>query len=83
MLTAREVERHFEGNDGDNALNALFTHPQQTKPLLSSEAFYGLPGDIVKAIEPFTESDSVAVLSNILTAYGCPVGCRNQWAING
>jgi hypothetical protein len=74
MLTAHEVEHHFEDNGRDNALNALFAHPRQTKPVLSCEALYGLPGKIVKAIEPFTESDLVAVLSNILTAFGNIVG---------
>ena len=67
----RQEQPSKEESDGDNA---LFTHPQQPKPLLSPEALYGLPGEIVKAIEPFTEADLVAVLSNILTAFGNVVG---------
>jgi len=72
----RVVSEHLlnSGNpgDGDNSLNSQSV--QQPKPALSAEALHGLPGDIVRAIEPFTESDSVAVLSNTLTAFGNVVG---------
>ncbi|MGH7783994.1 MAG: DUF3987 domain-containing protein, partial [Candidatus Binatia bacterium] len=37
-------------------------------------ALYGLAGDIVGAIAPFTESDTVATLVNILTAFANCVG---------
>ncbi len=43
-------------------------------PTLPPAALYGLPGEIVRAVEPFTEADPVAVLVNILVAFGNLVG---------
>jgi hypothetical protein len=43
-------------------------------PVLQEEALYGLPGEIVKAIEPHTEADRVAVLVNLLCAFGNAIG---------
>ena len=43
-------------------------------PLLADEALQGLPGEIVKAIEPHTEADPVAILVNLLSAFGNAVG---------
>jgi hypothetical protein len=49
-----------------NSSNSSNSYQQQLKPELKPEALYGLPGDIAKAIEPYSESDPVAILSNIL-----------------
>ena len=43
-------------------------------PILEDEALCGLPGDVVKAIEPHTEADPVAVLSSLLAAFGNAIG---------
>ena len=43
---------------------------------LAPEAFYGLAGRIVKAIEPHTEADVAALLMNILVAAGALFGDR-------
>ena len=43
-------------------------------PTLEEEAYYGLPGEIVHAIEPHTEADPVAVLINLLCAFGNAIG---------
>ena len=48
--------------------------PAPTWPTLPSEALHGLPGDIVKAVDPYTEADPVAILANILVAFGNIVG---------
>ncbi len=37
-------------------------------------AFTGLPGKIVRAVEPYTESDPIAVLTNFIVALGNAVG---------
>jgi hypothetical protein len=34
------------------------------------EALYGLAGDIVRAIDPYTEADKVAVLATLLAMFG-------------
>lgn len=41
---------------------------------LAEEAFYGLPGEIVRAIEPHTESDSAALLIQLHVAFGNLIG---------
>lgn len=39
-------------------------------PEISPEAFYGLAGEIIRAIEPHTESDPFAILIQLLAAFG-------------
>ena len=41
---------------------------------LEPEAFHGLAGDIVRAIEPHSEADPAALLVQLLAAYGNAVG---------
>ena len=44
------------------------------KPTLKLEALHGLPGEIVQAIDLYTEADMVAVLSNCLVLFGNVIG---------
>ena len=46
----------------------------QRWPVLSDDAYQGLPGHIVRAIEPHTEADPVAVLVSLLSAFGNACG---------
>ncbi|HEY9224617.1 MAG TPA: hypothetical protein VIP27_10760 [Variovorax sp.] len=41
---------------------------------LAEPAFHGLAGDVVRAIEPHTEADPVAILTQLLGAFGNCVG---------
>jgi hypothetical protein len=50
-------------------------------PSLSVEAYHGLAGDIVRAIEPETEADPAAVLISLLTAFGTAVGKSPHYAM--
>ena len=43
-------------------------------PQIAPEAFHGLAGRIVKAIEPYSEADPVAILSHVLVATGNMIG---------
>ena len=43
-------------------------------PVLREDALQGLPGHIVRAIEPHTEADPVAVLVTLLSAFGNACG---------
>jgi hypothetical protein len=43
-------------------------------PNLAPEALYGLPGDIIRAIDPFTEADPASVLIHVLAAFGNVIG---------
>lgn len=73
MIEPQEVEHHFKPDGRDNAHDT--PHRQrETKPTLSSEALHGLAGEIVRAIEPYSESDRVAILSNTIVAFGNVVG---------
>ncbi len=45
------------------------------------EAFYGLAGEIVRTINPYTEADPVAVLAHVLVAFGNVVGSRPHFRV--
>lgn len=52
-------------------------HPQASASWpepLADEAFHGLAGDVVKTIDPHTEADPAAILTNFLTSFGSAVG---------
>src|SRR5258705_12090319 len=74
MLDPREVEDHFEPARGVNSHFSLNSQPLQVFPSINQAAFYGLAGDIVETIEPFTEADPIAILVNTLTAFGNVIG---------
>lgn len=44
------------------------------EPVLDDQALYGLAGEIVRAIDPYTEADPVATLLNILVGVGNLIG---------
>ncbi len=48
---------------------------------LNEAAFHGLAGEIVKAIEPHSEADSVALLINLLTGFGNVIGCGSWFMV--
>jgi hypothetical protein len=52
-------------------------------PTLAEEAYCGLPGEIVRAIEPHTEADPVAVLMNLLCAFGNAIGRGAHMRVEG
>lgn len=43
-------------------------------PVLSETAYYGLPGYIVRTIEPHTEADNAALLIQLLAGFGSLIG---------
>jgi hypothetical protein len=50
-------------------------------PSLDSEALYGLPGEIVRSIDPYTEADPAAVLIHVLAAFGNIIGSQAHAAV--
>jgi hypothetical protein len=63
------------GKGKDNSFNSLNSYrPAEKRPTLDPEALHSLAGDIVKAIDPYTEADPVAVLTNIIVSFGNVVG---------
>jgi hypothetical protein len=64
------------GDEGDG----ISTRPW---PVLDQAALYGLPGEVVKAIEPHTEADPVAILAQFLVAAGNAIGRGPHYAVEG
>lgn len=64
----------------DNSVENWESKPAQPWPVLNENALYGLPGEIVRAIEPHTEADPVAILVQFLCMFGVLVG-RNAYFV--
>ncbi len=59
----------------ESGIAAVWTPSANTWPEpLADEAYYGLPGEIVRAIEPHTESDPAALLLQLLVGTGNLIG---------
>jgi hypothetical protein len=77
---ARSISRYPGGGSNHYKLATSFASdspqniPNQWPPPLEAEAFHGLAGEVVWAIEPHTEADPAAVLVNFLVAFGNAVG---------
>lgn len=56
--------------------NGSSRSPSFAAPMLEpdSAAFRGLPGDVVRALTPYTEADPAGLLLNVLTGFGSMVG---------
>lgn len=48
---------------------------------IDKAAFPGLPGEIIRAVEPHTESDPIAILIQTLTAFGNVIGPGPHWKV--
>lgn len=62
-----------------NSLNSLNSHPLEDKVPTSTMlngAYYGLLGDIVKAIEPHSEADPMAILIQMMSVFGNVIGLK-------
>src|SRR5262245_19474201 len=80
MRSVASEEDHITDKHDAVSFNSLNSYAH-TKPTLAKEALHGLAGDFVRSIEPFTEADPVAVLSNLLTAYGNIIGHRPHFKV--
>jgi hypothetical protein len=61
--------------EAENAPTAILASPSLEWPApLAPEAFQGLAGEIVRVIEPHTESDPAAILLQTLVCFGALVG---------
>ena len=70
-------QRYGPGPTNDAGLishNSLISHVRGWPQPLEKEAYYGLAGEIVQAIEPHTEADPAALLVQLLVAFGSTVG---------
>jgi hypothetical protein len=65
--------------DGQHPTRAMIVASPRTRldprwPRLAREAFHGLAGHLVEAIDPYTEADPVATLAHTLAAVGNLIG---------
>jgi hypothetical protein len=72
--TARAQERNRAIDAADDRASVAPVREWPTPP--DPVAYHGLAGDIVGAIEPHTEADPVALLVQLLVAFGSVVGRR-------
>ena len=75
----------LQASDTFNSLNSLISQPQVAPwpQCLAPEAFHGLAGKIVYALDPHTEADSAALLTNLLVAAGVLFGDKPHFRIGG
>ncbi len=52
-------------------------------PAVAPEAFHGLAGDLVRALEPHTEADPVALLASILAEFSAIIGRAPHLILDG
>jgi len=57
--------------------------PPTRWPTMAPEAFHGILGEIVKAIEPHSEADPAALLVQALTYFGNAIGRRPHFMVEG
>jgi hypothetical protein len=78
ILGEEVMERVYEWlqlrHSPSGSTTARQIHAPQWPDPLPKEAFHGLAGEIVQAIEPHTESDPAALLMQFLLAFGNAVG---------
>lgn len=63
-----------QGSKTDAGPKAFPIPDEALWPVLAEAAYNGLAGHIVREIEPHTEADPVALLANVLAAYGNAIG---------
>jgi hypothetical protein len=57
--------------------------PPKPWPIMSADAYVGLAGEVVRTIEPHTESGSAALLLQFLTCFGNAVGRGPHFRVEG
>ena len=57
--------------------------PLKAWPTMPAEAYVGLPGEVVRTLEPHTESDPVALLLQFLASFGSAVGRGPHYLVEG
>lgn len=62
------------GDEGDPEADASTHTDRRSFPVLSEKAYHGLPGEIVRLIEPHTEADNAALLIQLLAGFGSLIG---------
>lgn len=81
---AASVARYPVGKTSGGMASDSEAPPIETWPDPPSEAaYYGILGETVRAIEPHTESDPVAILGQLLIGFGNLVGGKPYYRVEG
>jgi hypothetical protein len=78
--TQESIDEHANGNTVEISKGSSGL-PPITGPNLMGEALYGLAGDIVKAVDQYTEADPAAVLVNVLVMFGNVIGRKAYFKV--
>jgi hypothetical protein len=81
-IRTAEVERILRAVPDSPAV-AKSEQPEPEWPKLADEAMYGLPGEIVRQIEPHSEADPVALLGHALVSFGNMAGPNPHYRVGG
>lgn len=73
-MTAREAASLFDAPPSNPAAASTLTAPAGWPVPPATAAHHGLPGQIVAALAPHTEADPVAILGQLLVAFGAATG---------
>lgn len=74
QAVAPQISRAETVGAGLSALPALNAHRAEWPQPLDEAAFYGLAGEFVRAVEPYTEADPAALLVTFLVEFASAVG---------
>jgi 5S rRNA maturation endonuclease (ribonuclease M5) len=77
---AVEFEAMEPAPNGARGEHEVAESPAWPEPM-AREAFYGRAGDVVRTIEPTTESDPVAILMHFLTYFGSCAGLKPYFLV--
>jgi hypothetical protein len=84
MINAEVIREAAKGKrDSPNSQFLAFDLRDDYPEPLGPAAFYGLAGEIVRRIEPHTEADPVALLFQLVTAFGNLIGHDNYIVADG
>ena len=90
LARIKSERRRREGNGHSVDQNAKIILPNsgaeasdELWPTMRPEAYRGLGGDVVAAIEPHTEFDPVAILLQFLTCFGNAIGRGPFYQVEG
>jgi hypothetical protein len=75
--------RHLNGGKHHDAGPASTEAPDLPWPTIEIEAYYGVAGEIVRAIQPHTEADPIAILIQLLAAAGNAIGRGPYYQVEG
>jgi len=80
---AADLAEKGYGKETSSAYSAYSApqEPDNWPQPLSKEAFHGLTGDIVRAIEPHTEADPAALMIQFLTTFGNVAGRKAHFMV--